>query len=94
LLPKFKTEAIRNRDISQLTQSIKDLSDIGVVITEEDALVNEIIEQLGLSPLVERMKADLSLDDNDSDMEEKAKDVKEVKEKPKAVKDEIEEGDE
>jgi hypothetical protein len=94
LLPKFKTEAIRNRDISQLTQSIKDLSDIGVVITEEDALVNEIIEQLGLSPLVERMKADLSLDDNDSDMEEKAKDVKEVKEKPKAVKDEIEEEDE
>lgn len=66
LLPKFKTEAIRHRDIKQLTQALKDLADSGVMISPEDPLVNEILELMGLSPLDLKLERGLDLEDEES----------------------------
>jgi len=66
LLPKFKTEAIRHRDITQVTQALKDLADSGVMISPEDPLVNEILELMGLSPLNLKLERGLDLEDEES----------------------------
>jgi len=49
LKPIFKTEAIAYRDIEQVTQALKDLSQAGAPVMPNDPAVNEIRTQLGLS---------------------------------------------
>lgn len=51
LRPTLKTEAIRTRDVEQITTAIKDLALAGVSIHPEDEAVKEIFDLLGLSRL-------------------------------------------
>ena len=54
LKPMFNTEAIQHRDITQITQAIKDLSGAGALITSDDPAVTEVYEMLGLTAPPER----------------------------------------
>ena len=47
--PKFNTEAIQHRDITQITQALKDMASAGALITINDPAVHEVYEMLGLS---------------------------------------------
>lgn len=58
MMPKFNTEAIQHRDITQITQAIKDLSSAGALITSNDPAVAEIYEMLGLTVPPERDEDD------------------------------------
>lgn len=78
LLPKYKTEAIRHRDITQLTQAIKDMADSGVMIAPEDPLVNELLELMGLSPL--NLKVERGLDLEGEEGEDKKKEGSDLNE--------------
>lgn len=49
MMPTFNTEAIQHRDITQITQALKDLADSGALIKSDDPAVIEIYEMLGLT---------------------------------------------
>lgn len=51
LRPTLKTEAIRTRDVEQITTAVRDLALAGVSVHPEDEAVKEIFDLLGLSRL-------------------------------------------
>jgi hypothetical protein len=57
-MPTFNTEAIQHRDITQITQALKDLANAGALIASDDPAVTEIYEMLGLSAPPERPEED------------------------------------
>lgn len=61
LKPTFSTEAIAYRDIEQVTQALKDLSQAGAPMAPDDPAINEVRTQLGLSDAPE-MEEDMLLD--------------------------------
>ena len=58
LTPVFNTEAIQHRDITQITQALKDLANAGALIVSDDPAVIEIYEMLGLTAPPERPEED------------------------------------
>jgi hypothetical protein len=48
LQPTFNTEAMQHRDITQITQALKDLAAAGGKLTMNDPAINDIREMLGL----------------------------------------------
>lgn len=59
-MPTFNTEAIQHRDITQITQALKDLANAGALVTSDDPAVQEIYEMLGLTAPPEREEEDFS----------------------------------
>jgi hypothetical protein len=49
LLPTFDTDALQHRDITQITQALKDIAAAGAKMDPNDPATNEIREMLGLS---------------------------------------------
>jgi hypothetical protein len=48
LIPDFDTEALQHRDITQVTQALKDLADAGAPLDPNDPATNAVRELLGL----------------------------------------------
>lgn len=53
-MPRFNTEAIQHRDITQITQALKDMASAGALIVSDDPAVVEVYEMLGLTAPPER----------------------------------------
>ncbi len=74
-MPTFKPEAIQHRDITQVTQALKDMAKAGAPIPLNDPVINEVRNQLGLSDQEEQDEIedtgekDLSVSDDSSDSE-------------------------
>lgn len=49
LMPTFDTEALQHRDITQITQALKDLATAGAKMDVNDPATNEVREMLGLT---------------------------------------------
>jgi len=58
MMPTFNTEAIQHRDITQITQAIKDLAEAGALLASDDPAVKEVYEMLGLTAPPERPEND------------------------------------
>ena len=58
LMPTFNTEAIQHRDITQITQALKDMASAGALIVSDDPAVVEVYEMLGLTAPPERPEDD------------------------------------
>lgn len=63
--PKYKTEAIKHRDIQQITGALSDLANAGAVLAINDPAIDEVRDLAGLSkqPALDKLKAavDVSL---------------------------------
>lgn len=60
MMPKFNTEAIQHRDITQITQALKDLASAGALLLSDDPAVIEVYEMLGLTAPPERSEEDFT----------------------------------
>lgn len=62
LMPTFKVEEIRFRDVEQITAALKDMAAAGAPLDPEDPAIGEIRDLLGLSrPVLEAMLAEATL---------------------------------
>ena len=50
IMPQFDTEALQHRNITEITQALKDIAAAGAELDPNDPATNEIREMLGLSP--------------------------------------------
>ncbi len=64
LLPTYKTEAVRFRDIEQVTSAIRDLAQAGAPIEMNDPIINDVRNILGVTSLdLEAMEERMELED-------------------------------
>lgn len=49
-IPTFGTEAVQHRDVTAITQALKDMADAGSFMAQDDPAVNDIRAILGISP--------------------------------------------
>ena len=60
LMPTLKTEAIRYRDVNDITQSLTDLAQAGAPLNPQDDAVGEVFDIMGLTrPNVDLMQAEI-----------------------------------
>ncbi len=59
-MPKFDTEALQHRDITQITQALKDMAKAGAMMDPNDPATNEVREMLSLPPQPEVPKEELA----------------------------------
>jgi hypothetical protein len=50
LMPTFEVDVMQHRDITQVTQALKDLADAGAMLDPNDPATNEVRALLGVSP--------------------------------------------
>ncbi len=63
-LPTFKTEAVRFRDIEQITSALRDVSQSGAPIAPNDPVINDIRNILGVSSVnLEEIEEQMALED-------------------------------